>query len=207
MADPLEMGGRQRGLLTGQTGSGKSTLAKYLILPQPNLLIIDPKSEFALPERDCRIVTELDKLSGRRDDCIIYRPKPEDNEPERYDRLFKWVYERRNTFVYIDELTAVTRSPLSYPMWLRAIYVQGRSLGIGILAATQRPTMIPLFAMSEAQKFWSFYLLLSGDRKRMAEWMGDAVEREPTERYGFYYKDTLTRGETKEYVLKLGKGG
>jgi energy-coupling factor transporter ATP-binding protein EcfA2 len=201
----LKIGRSERGLLTGQTGSGKSTLAKYLIRAIPNLLIIDPKHEFD-PGREHRIVTDLDKLSGRRDDCLLYRPSAIEMEPESYDRLFAWVYKRRSTFVYIDELTAVTRSPLSYPIWLRALYVQGRSLGIGILAATQRPTMIPLYCMSEAKKFWSFYLLLAADRRRMAEWMGDIVEEPPGENYGFYYKNTGARNPTREYVLKI-KGG
>ncbi len=154
--------------------------------------------------RPYRVATSLTELSRSREDCLVYRPTPENSEPETYDKLFKWVYERRHTFVYIDELTAVTRSALSYPQWLRAIYVQGRSMGIGILAATQRPTLIPLFCLSEAQKFWSFYLLLHADRKRMAEWMGPRAEEEPREMYGFYYKDTLTREPTREYVLKLG---
>ncbi len=205
MTDPLKIGRSQRGLLTGQTGSGKSTLARYLILPQPHLLIVDPKREYKI-DRPHKIYDNLEKLSRSRDDCIIYRPKPEEMEPERYDRLFKWIFERRNTFVYIDELTAVTKSALSYPMWLRAIYVQGRSLGIGILAATQRPTMIPLFCLSEAQSFWSFYLLLQADRRRMAEWMGEIVEGEPSQKYGFYYKNTSSRDKTREYVLKI-RGG
>lgn len=203
--DALTIGSRQRGILTGQTGSGKSTLAKYLIRDRRNLLVIDPKHEFD-PGRPHKIVKTLHGLSRSREDCIVYRPEPEDNDPDRYDILFRWVYERRNTFVYIDELTAVTKSALSYPMWLRAIYVQGRSMGIGILAATQRPTLIPLFCLSEAQKFWSFYLLLQNDRRRMAEWMGEIVETEPQERYGFYYKNTLTRERTREYVLKLTGG-
>lgn len=193
----------QRGCLVGQTGTGKSTLARYLTQDKRNLIIIDPKRDFD-PPRDCTIIDNPDALTNMTNDCILYRPKPEASEPEDYDRVFHWIYNRGHTFVYIDELTAVSRSAQSYPLWLRALYTQGRSMGIGIIGSTQRPSGVPLFVFSESRKFWKFYLLMGKDNERMAEWMGDEVLDQHHDVHSFYYRDTLVRqGRSREFLLTI----
>ncbi|MEM3469830.1 MAG: hypothetical protein QXZ36_03690 [Thermoproteota archaeon] len=180
-------------------------MAKVIIDNFDKLLIIDPKREFE-PFREPDAIAETpEELHRIKLGIILYQPRPEVSEPEDYDTVFKWVYDTQDIFVYIDELTAVSRSSLSYPQWLRALYVQGRSRGIGILAATQRPSLIPLFTLSESRKFWKFFLLLKKDNERMAEFMGEEVEREHHAPHSFYYKDIANSMRAKEYVLDLPK--
>ena len=193
----------QRGLLVGQTGSGKSTLAKVIIEDKQPLLIIDPKREFE-PFQGFDVIAEKPRdLSGVKFTTLVYRPTPEYSEPDDYEDVFKWVYYTGDMFVYIDELTAVTGGPLSYPKWLRALYVQGRSLNIGTLAATQRPSMIPTFTLSESRKFWKFFLLMRKDNERMAEFMGEEVLEPHRGAHSFYYKDIMSSGRAKEYELQI----
>jgi hypothetical protein len=211
------MGSDQRGVLTGQTGMGKSTLANVLIFDKPWLFVLDVKRNFELSREYliARNPDELDKVSrelhGSKRSAILYRPDPEYSTYEELDLIYKWIYQRGSTFVYIDEMTAtVGRSSLSYPPSLRSIITQGRGLGIGVLMATQRPSNLPMYVFSESQKFWKFFLLLRKDQQRMAEWMGDSV-LEPrdfprrsthTDEYTFFYRDISFRaGASVEYRL------
>ena len=182
MNEALRIGQTQRGVLTGQTGMGKSTLANVLVFDKPYLFVLDVKRNFELSREYsiARTPDELNEISasqrGKGRAAIMYRPEPEFATYEELDLIYKWLYTRGNTFVYIDEMTAtVGRSSLSYPPSLRSLVTQGRGLGIGMLMATQRPSNLPMWVFSESQKFWKFFLLLRKDQKRMAEWMGDGV--------------------------------
>lgn len=199
----LEISPRERGILVGQTGTGKSTLANYLIQDKRNLVVLDAKHEFQLA-REHVIMHGPDQLSKKTDDVILYRPSPEFANQESYDRVFHWIYDRRNTFLYIDEATALLgRTGFSYPEWLRALYNQGRSLGIGVLASSQRPSNLPLFMFTESFKFWKFYLLLKRDNERMAEFMGERVLSNHKNPHSFYYRSILSTSPAREFVLKL----
>ena len=88
-------------------------------------------------------------------------------------------FERGNTFTYIDEVTTIIPHAQRYPMYLRAIYTQGRGRRCGILTATQRPSGIPLYFSTEAGRFWKFFLANEDDQKRMAQYMGPEVLEPP----------------------------
>lgn len=199
----FKIGSTERGILVGQVGTGKSTLADYLIADKPSLFVIDPKGDFKL-SRPGTIVTNPNQLGKMTDPVILYRPEPEFSDHNDYNEVFHWLYLRGNTFVYIDELTAVTgRSHAAYPLWLRSLYTQGRGKGIGILAATQRPANLPLFVFSESFRFWKFFLLMARDNHRMAEYMGNAVLHKHRDKHSFFFRDILTQRPAIEYVVRL----
>ena len=198
----LRIGRTQRGLITGQTGSGKTTLSRILVSGMRNLVVLDPKGEFQ-PGRQHRICRSPKDLSRRTDNCIVYRPAPEYLNVVDWDKVCKWIYQRGNTFVYIDEISLIAESAMQSPAYLRALYQQGRGLGIGILGATQRPYNIPLYCISECSKFWKFFLLMSKDRGRMAEYMGEEVDVEHSNRYSFFFYDLQERKPPTERVLNV----
>lgn len=168
----------ERGLLVGQTRSGKTTLGRVLIKEKQNLVVIDPKRDF-VPLQDHVVVYEASELprAGRHADgrAIVYRPSIHDLAIEKMDVVFQWIFERGNTYTYIDEVTTIIKHAQSYPMYLRAIYTQGRSRGCGILSATQRPSGIPGFCFTESDRFWKFFLSNPADQERMADYMGRIV--------------------------------
>lgn len=215
---PVSIPNNGRGFIAGQTGTGKSLLSRTLIRPHKNVIVIDPKGEFE-PFGEYAIVykaKELAKAAKNPDRAVVYRPIPEEDNVDSYDRVLEWVYRRRNTFLYIDELNSVIGSSYaSYPLFLRAICMQGRSMNVGCLMVSQRPSNIPLFCLSESEQQWKFFLKLRKDQIRMAEFMGNSViepESFPVDTvhsnfHSFYYSAMSDRANAKDYLLRIENNG
>jgi hypothetical protein len=97
----------------------------------------------------------------------IAAPIGDDWEP-----LLAEVYAAGNVTIYIDEVYGVCHRGQAGP-WLTALYTRGRELGIGVWAATQRPSWIPLFVLSESEWLLTFRLQLEADQRRVAQMMGE----------------------------------
>jgi hypothetical protein len=222
--NPMELNPVGRGLLLGQTRSGKTTLAEYLLIGKRNLVIIDPKHQFNPPFEQsivydpdelpdaARRIYKIQKEHPNRLIAINYRPSIDALEDSDIDRVLRWIFNRENTLVYVDELTAIVKGPQSYPRGLRAIYTMGGSKNVGILAGTQRPSYLPRFVFSETDTFWQFYLGLQDDRETAAEWMNPPSEDGRraralinSEKYSFWFYQQGMTGP-QQYKLQLGGG-
>lgn len=195
----------ERALLVGRTGSGKSTLARALLSQWAHVVVIDAKGDFDLPHgRVIQDPRELSKIKTRSPAPILYRPRPEFWHSEVYDAVFRWIYERRNTTVYVDEVFAVMDERTARaPHWLNAILTRGRSLKIRTLLAAQRPFRVPLSILSESEHRFMFELNLSDDKKRMAELMGPEVLAPLANEHGFYYYNVKKPGAgVRQYLLQ-----
>lgn len=178
------------------TGSGKTYLTKRLLSKVQRLIVVDPKAKLddwdTMPfDREAyRLLADGHPVRTR----VIpdERVDPED----LYNRAFAIAYEVGDVAVYIDELYgAVPPGGRPSPV-LSALYTRGREFGIGVWAATQRPVWVPLFALSESQHFFTFYLQLSEDRARMAAFQGEAVLEKITDAHGFFYSRAQDREPT-----------
>ena len=164
-----------RSIAVGTTGSGKSTLEKVVIRTKPFVLAIDPKpslglhtplghlSGFAL----CRSPDEL-REKAKQYHWLQYRPDPEFQNDETYDRIYYWAYKCGNRYVCTDELYLVQTGRFAGP-GLMACITSGRERGIGMFHCTQRPTHIDQRCISECEYFYVFQLRKEEDRKRMAD--------------------------------------
>lgn len=189
-------GPRQRGLLVGQTGCGKTTLAKWLIRCYPYCLALDPKITLGATEANpqghlagfelARSPEELEALSASYD-RLQYRPDPEWNVYEHWDRIYRWAFERRNHMLYTDEVNLVCKGYIPTD-GMRACVTSGRERGIGMLHATQRPANIPGILLSESEHFYVFRLEKADDRRRMGEMMPEDVVTHPATGHGFWYQ-------------------
>ena len=180
----------ERVALIGKTGCGKTTLGKAYAAGFLNVMVLDTKGTFTWENTPViKTFDELKKQSDGKDGKFIYRPIDAEMNGDYMDSFFEYVYKRRNTVCYVDELAQVADliggDGIS-PNW-QNIMQRGRELGVGIFNSTQRPKSIPLMALSEAEHTFCFRLRLDDDRKRVAEFMGRVILETRLKDHGFIY--------------------
>lgn len=193
----FQINSNDRTLIVGQTGSGKTVLAKNLLQHSNRLVVIDSKGnlkdEMSLVEYDRKAIKALNNNNPIR--VQIKQPVMKlDDLPEYYEEIFQQVMEYGNVTVYLDETSRVTGYSSRVLAWFGAMYTQGREVNkVGVVAAVQRPSKLPLVILSEAQHNFCFRLTMDADRKRMSEIMGKAVRNPIEDKYGFYYYNTTMK--------------
>lgn len=204
--------------ICGGTGSGKSVLADvYTAGMQETVIKIDIKNDTyarrmngeplwrgLVENEDFEVVESLDGVKNSTFRKIIYVPPYNEQEPEVYDALARYVYEEGNTRLWVDELMLFTDGPLKYPTFLKAIMVSGRSRNSTVLLCTQRPMGIPAICIANSQHFFVFRMNNDQDRKKMADVTGCSKFLEPPPKYAFwYYREGDEPENVKQWRLKL----
>lgn len=167
---------RDRVAFVGKTGAGKTFLARSLLRSVKRLVVFDSKGTLGAGAgwnlTDWSWANERRLRWGR---AVRLRvPAPLDGDWEEY---FRACYDARNVTLYIDEAYGVLGPGRRPGLYLTACYTRGRELGIGVWAATQRPSWIPLFMLSEAEWLFVFRLQLEEDRRRIASIIGSSGMR------------------------------
>jgi hypothetical protein len=188
------IGADQRTVLVGRTGSGKSTLLNVLVGSYRNLVVIDPKHQVTMPASwpiyDPRTFAQWWPQRSTR---VVYRPDPEANDPKDVDEVVRRVLRFGNTALVWDEAMLYATPGWILPAYKRAI-ITGRSLGVPVFSATQRPTGVHNVVLSEAEHVFVFDLALEADRRKLAGIVGDDVMVRPDRKYAFGYAGPTTAG-------------
>lgn len=153
----------------GQTGSGKTTLARTILQEREYVVVCDPKRRIDWPGYTILPYESLRSVDAGKVKRIIYKPTfadITDKKGAKIEDFFRWIFERENTTLYVDELSMIAQGD-DYPKHYGACLTQGRELGIEVISGSQRPTWIPQIAMSEAEHIYCFYLKLFADRQRI----------------------------------------
>lgn len=162
----------QHVLVAGMNGSGKTFLAETYLAGYENVIALDTKGMLEWNQAgEIEIYEHLDDLikfhTGK--GKAIYRPTWQEMNNDYYNGYFEWIYKRRNTTAYIDELMSIYENASQPLPFHKAILTRGRQLNTNVWQLTQRPKTIPLVCLSECYHFFTFDLNLETDRKRIYE--------------------------------------
>lgn len=157
--------------LIGHTSCGKSTLGVEL-LPRRTHKVV-----FATKPRD-PLITELGRKRGYKvvkkwppprgyTDVVLWPPIGNlgdvDTQRSVFGRAMARIYKDGGWCVYADEVRYITQT-LGLKRGCEQFWLQGRTLGISFMVATQEPTHIPLEAYSQATHL---FLWRATDKRRV----------------------------------------
>lgn len=172
----------------GPTGSGKTVLSLELLKfsGRKHVVVLackprDPRLS-ALKGDGFRILREWQPTPL--DTKVVLWPKlvgPEDIANQRvvFKNCLTGVYRSGGWCVFCDEVRYLTEYLKLKPM-VEVIWQHGRSLGVSLIAATQRPTHIPLLAFDQASHLFFFRDNDEVNLRRMSG-LGSANAREVKE--------------------------
>lgn len=168
----------ERTVIMGMTGSGKTTFGvwtlSYAAFDVQPFIVLDYKGDDLISEiphtREISL-KEIPKHPG----LYIVRPIPQTDD-EAVEEWLRKVWQRERIGLFFDESYMVPQKHGA----LNAIFTQGRSKKIPVIALTQRPAWLSRFIFSEADHFAVFYLHLPDDQKKAREFLGTrALSRLP----------------------------
>ena len=198
-------------LCVGQTGSGKSVLLQELIKSATiaPIFILDSKCDdgfLALnrPDEDLEIFdggilafSKLIKQPPRKiaTYLVIRPPVDEVTDPDILDAYITLIhqYYKGHCIIVIDELYMLHKNGRA-GTGLSGALTRGRSKGHSLYGATQRPSWISRFCISEMSHYYIFRLMEVDDRKRFSH-------------VGYDKNKMLDRYHYFNYNSKLGEGG
>lgn len=161
--------------LIGPTGCGKTTLALAILPRRKYQIVVATKPEDPLLDelKGYKLIRNGELPPSEIFPKVIYWPPVESikqvkEQGEVIGGLLENVYVAGKYCLYFDEVRYVTNflklAPLVEVLWL-----QGRSLKVSLVAATQRPRGIPLTAYSQATHLFLWRDSDAENLKRLSE--------------------------------------
>jgi energy-coupling factor transporter ATP-binding protein EcfA2 len=156
-------------VLIGKTKSGKTTMAvqpRGLLSMRKAVVVIatKPHDQGLYPPLLAQgyKMTDNPKLDAKRTPKVIFRPQvlgpsgdDRKRQTEQFRALLMVIWAQGGWTVYLDEIRYLS-DLLKLRAELETLYLQGSSLGLTLIAATQEPVAIPrvAFGQIEHEFFW-----------------------------------------------------
>lgn len=181
----------ERILVLGSTGSGKTSVGGWLIEKAPfhqqPYVIVDYKRDGLFKSIDKIVEIGLNEVPSQ-PGLYIVRPFPDVDD----DAMIQWlrtVLQRERIGLYFDEALEVPSNKGA----LRAIFTQGRSKHIPVIALSQRPVDLLRYAFSETNYVALLNLTDLRDRKKVKEFVGIPDDLPELPEYFFRWYDVAKR--------------
>lgn len=164
-----------RTLVLGYTGSGKSELLNaHFSTMRCQRVLVDTKDEWTIPGVEA--VSDPEAIDWREP---IVHFVGRTGALEEIDGLFAAAYDHRPLVVCVHELGDLCDFvPSRTPPHVNAYLSKGRSHGLGLLGASQRPVEMPKRAKTEAQHVFAFTPRMSPEDVETIARMMDASPRD-----------------------------
>lgn len=200
-------------LAVGQTGSGKSVMLQELIKRAPTapVFVIDSKVDpgflaVARPDETLEVfdggLEKFEKFIRQPprkipDYVIIRPPVNEVIDPDTLDAYVMAIHLKfkDSCVIVIDELYMLHKNGRAGP-GLSGALTRGRSKGHSLYGATQRPSWISRFCISEVSNYFIFRLMEPDDRKRFGHIGYD--KNKMLDRFHYYAYDSKS-GDSGEF--------
>lgn len=164
--------------IIGQTGSGKTHLGLELLERRGYVVVVavKPKDELLAPlrKRGYKVARNMANFARlRRERRILLWPEPKSlrdsgKQSETLRDAFDYVYKTGNRTIFSDELFYM-QNQLGMEPEIVGMLFRGRSLGISMVCAAQRPFHVPLAAYSQATHLFMFRENDKRNRVRLGE--------------------------------------
>lgn len=173
--------------IVGMAGSGKTTLARELLRIRDYVVVFGTKTQDASLyrplEKQGYVLTEKFDPEQRDPARVIFRPplsEPTTKGLERQREAFReallGIFDTGGWCLYLDELRYLSET-LKLQTELDLLWLQGRSLGVTIVASTQRPVSVPINMFEQSAHSFLFRITSRDDRGRAAEFTGPNAGR------------------------------
>lgn len=171
--------------LIGKTKSGKTTMAvqpRGLLSMRKAVVVVATKpidnGLYPPLERQGYVQTDNPKLDAKKQPKVIFRPKilgpsgdDRKRQAEQFRALLFVLWAQGGWTIYLDEIRYLTEL-LKLKEELDTLYLQGSSLGLTLIAATQEPVAIPRVAFGQIEHLF-YWKQTDRDRvQRMGELAG-----------------------------------
>jgi hypothetical protein len=153
--------------LAGGTGSGKTTFARQLLPRRKHVVVMatkaeDPSLYEPLLAMGFVIRSKWSQIDAEETPWVIFKPPliggvaGKDSQREAFRAALIDIFEEGSWCLYCDEVRYLTEF-LNLKTEMELLWLQGRSLSISVVVATQRPVSIPILAFEAQHLFiWRF---------------------------------------------------
>jgi energy-coupling factor transporter ATP-binding protein EcfA2 len=181
----------------GPNGTGKSHLALGYCACMPSAIVHDPKHEIELDG----FVTSSDEAVLLTEPRVIWRPPLLADPIAVGDVAGYAALKRQHTCLYLDEAAYVSTAS-RIGRWLSAAIRMGRSAGVGIWGATQRPKDVSNLFFSEAWVIICSPWVVGFDQEKIRGFVGEDFRSIVTKSWPEYTFYMVRRGEKTGRMIR-----